>query len=72
MEHPNLIQLYDFFSDEENVYLLLELACDGHLFQFLEMNKSFTEETTSIIAREIIEGIDYMHKRDIIHRDIKL
>jgi serine/threonine protein kinase len=72
MRHPNLIQLYDFFSDEINVYLLLELACDGHLYEFLMKKLFFTEETTSILAREIIAGVDYMHSQNIIHRDLKL
>lgn len=35
MNHPNLIKLYDFFSDQANVYLVLELACDGHLYDLL-------------------------------------
>lgn len=35
LDHPNLIRLYDFFADEENFYLLLEVACDGPLFELL-------------------------------------
>jgi calcium-dependent protein kinase len=35
LDHPNLISLYDFFADEDNFYLLLELACDGPLFELL-------------------------------------
>ena len=71
LEHPNLIRLYDFFADEENFYLLLELACDGPLFELLE-TQCFTEETTSMIVREIVAGVEYMHKHDVIHRDLKL
>jgi serine/threonine protein kinase len=72
LEHPNLIRLYDFFADEDSVYLLLELACDGPLFELLESHHRLSEETTSIIAREIVAGVDYMHRHDVIHRDLKL
>jgi serine/threonine protein kinase len=72
LNHPNLIQLYDFFSDESNIYLLLELACDGHLFDLLTQKMTLSEETTSIVVREITEGVNYMHRKEIIHRDIKL
>jgi hypothetical protein len=36
MEHPNLIKLYDFFADQRNIYLLLELGCDGQLYTVLQ------------------------------------
>jgi serine/threonine protein kinase len=51
LNHPNLVKIYDFFSDEQSVYLLLELACDGHLFDFLQRSQGLTEESTSIIVR---------------------
>jgi serine/threonine protein kinase len=51
MNHPNLIKLYDFFEDERCVYLLLELACDGHLLDLLTLNRTFSEESTAIIIR---------------------
>jgi len=72
LNHPNLIKLYDFFADEENIYLVLELACDGHLYEFLSRNGKFSEESSSILIREVVEGIDFLHKQSIIHRDIKL
>jgi serine/threonine protein kinase len=72
LRHPNLIQLYDFFSDESNLYLFMELACDGQLFELLEQRGCLSEETTSIVVREIARGIHYMHSKMVIHRDIKL
>ena len=62
LNHPNLIKLYDYFNGEENVYLLLELACDGQLFDILDDHKSFSEESTSILMREVVEGVNHMHK----------
>lgn len=32
LDHPNLIKLYDFFSDHESIYLFCELGCDGQLY----------------------------------------
>lgn len=51
LDHPNLIKLYDFFSDEHNVYLLLEVACDGPLIDYLGEDHCFSEESTSIVIR---------------------
>lgn len=36
LEHPNLIKLYSFFSDHYKVYLLMELGCDGQLFEYIK------------------------------------
>lgn len=72
LNHPALIALYACFSDETNVYLLLELATDGHLFAFSSKGHCFSEEATSIIVREVAGGVREMHRREVIHRDIKL
>ena len=51
LDHPNLIKLYDFFSDKDRIYLFMELGTDGHLFGLLEDRNHFTEETTSVVTR---------------------
>lgn len=72
LNHPNIIKMYGFFSDYQNIYMLMELACDGELLNLLERNKCFSEETTAVIIREVLAGVSYMHDRCIIHRDLKL
>lgn len=72
LSHPNLIQLYDFFNDEHRVYLFIELGTDGHLLELLGKRGSFEEETVSIVTRELVRGVEYMHSKRVIHRDIKL
>ncbi len=72
LNHPNVVSIYDCFDDENNVYLLMELATDGNLYSVTEKGHCFTEEAASIVVREVVNGIREMHKKDIIHRDIKL
>lgn len=72
MNHPNVIKLYTFFHDADNVYLFLELGTDGHLLDLLEHKHHLQEETTSVLVREVTRGVRYMHSKKIIHRDIKL
>lgn len=50
----------------------MELACDGELYSLYNKGHTFSEETTSIVIREVTQGIDYMHSLRILHRDIKL
>lgn len=52
--------------------MFMELGTDGHLFEALRINRTFSEETTSIVTREIISGVRHMHSRGVIHRDIKM
>ncbi len=43
LKHPNIIQLYDFFHDEDKIYLFMELGTDGHLFDLLAIKGKFEE-----------------------------
>ena len=71
LDHPNLVKLYCYFTDIYNIYLLMELGCDGQLYDLMKKKPKLHEESVSIITREILEGLSYMHKCKIIHRDIK-
>ncbi len=71
MNHSNLIKLYSFFCDEYKIYLLMELACDGQLYEYMRDGHKFTEESASFLMRQTLLGINYMHEHHVIHRDIK-
>lgn len=59
------------FSDKENIYLVEELGIDGQLYDLMRKRFKFTEESTAIIGRDVLQGLGYMHEKQIIHRDIK-
>lgn len=73
LNHPNIIKLHNHFEDDNNVYLILELAEGGNLFQKLCKFRSFDERTAAQYLREVALAVQYLHTQDppIIHRDIK-
>ncbi len=41
LDHPNLVKLYAYFSDDYNIYLLMELGCDGQLYDLMKKKPKF-------------------------------
>jgi len=72
LSHPNILKLYTFFSDDKNIYLVLEYMEEGTLFEHLKRRKDrMTEREVSRRIAEISQAIKYLHDLDIAHRDIK-
>lgn len=71
--HPNIIKLFHHFEDDKYFYLVMEIAEGGSLFQKLTIDKTFIERQANQYFKEILDAVEYLHKRTpmIIHRDIK-
>ncbi|KAH0543520.1 hypothetical protein FGG08_002188 [Glutinoglossum americanum] len=69
--HPNLLCLKDTFAEENRVYLVLELAPEGELFNWIISHNKLTEDETRHVFIQLFHGLKYLHDRDIVHRDIK-
>jgi serine/threonine protein kinase len=66
-ESPFIIKLYEFWSVEKHSYIALEL-CDGNLRESLENIKIYEKIE---YFEQIVEGMNYLNKKNIIHRDLK-
>jgi serine/threonine protein kinase len=77
ISHKNIIQLFRAFENEDYLFMVMELMEGGSLQDLIEQryrNKDlqfFNEEEISLIMKGIIEGLEYMHLKNMFHRDIK-
>ncbi|GJC97827.1 hypothetical protein ColKHC_06653 [Colletotrichum higginsianum] len=73
LRHPQLVHLVEVLVSDamDQLCLVLELAPEGELFNFLVMKQKLTEEETRCIFRQLFSALEYIHKEGWIHRDVK-
>ena len=65
------VKLYKCFGDDTNIYMLLEWMPGGELFHYLAERGCFDEETAKFYAACVLTGLEHMHSRGVIYRDLK-
>lgn len=71
ISHRNIIQVYDIFDENGKLYIVLEMALGGELFQRIIDNKRLSEDTARYIMQQLLDAIMYLHDNKIAHRDLK-
>ncbi|KAI8894062.1 kinase-like domain-containing protein, partial [Globomyces pollinis-pini] len=71
LRHPNILRLYGYFYDAKRVYLILEYAAKGEMYKHLQKQGRFDDETSSKYIYQMTLALQYLHKKHVIHRDIK-
>ncbi|RWS10614.1 serine/threonine-protein kinase Aurora-2-like isoform X1 [Dinothrombium tinctorium] len=71
LQHPNILRLYGYFWDEKKIYLILEFAPQGELYNKLRKAGRFDNKTSAQYIAQMIDALEYCHSKKVIHRDIK-
>ena len=71
LSHANIIKVFEYFEDEENYYVVEELADGGELYDQLSKMSSFSEKEAALIMKQILSAVVYLHSCNIVHRDLK-
>lgn len=71
LEHPNIIKIFEYFTDDLNYYLITEYISGGELYEGLVKMSNFNEFKCAFILNQIISAVYYLHSNNIVHRDIK-
>uniref|UniRef100_A0A0D9VUB8 Protein kinase domain-containing protein n=1 Tax=Leersia perrieri TaxID=77586 RepID=A0A0D9VUB8_9ORYZ len=70
--HSNLVQFYDAFEDEENVYIVMELCKGGELLdRILARGGKYSEGDAKVVIRQILSVASFCHLQGVVHRDLK-
>ena len=71
LRNPFCTQIYDYFETDTHILIVMEYVC-GDLLSYIRKRAKISEPTAKIIFKQIIKGLQYIHKKKIVHRDIKL
>ena len=71
LTHPNIMDIYEFYEDTANFYIVSELCKGGELFDQIEKKGFFKEEEACKIFLQLMSAICYSHSNNIVHRDLK-
>nr|AFJ24782.1 aurora kinase-1 [Schmidtea mediterranea] len=69
--HPNILRLYGYFHDKERVYLMVELATKGELYEDIQKYGRYINERAATYMHQLALALKYCHERHVMHRDIK-
>lgn len=73
VNHPSVVQLKAFGSDERRALLVLDYCPGGDLFEFASHGPNYIRpQTVRRIFAELVRATRYLHQHQIVHRDIKL
>ncbi|XP_005467047.1 serine/threonine-protein kinase 33 [Oreochromis niloticus] len=72
MNHAHIIHLEAVYRSTTMIYLVTELCKGGDVRELLQRKKFFTEDETRDVICSLADAVVYLHKRDIVHRDLKL
>ena len=72
--HPNIVRLYETFEEAGTLYFVMEFVDFGTLTTMIEGSESkrLPEALVRYFMRQILDGLQYLHSMNIIHRDIKV
>jgi len=69
--HPNIMHIEKVFQVGSKFYLVFPLCTGGELYEAVIRRGHFTEHDAAILTRDLISGINALHRHDILHLDIK-
>ena len=74
INHPYSVKLVNHFEDNEKLYLIMELAPNGNLYNLIQNNIKEKVKNMVLIKKLIVQSIEiikYLHSKNIVYRDIK-
>ncbi|TRY57347.1 hypothetical protein DNTS_024939, partial [Danionella cerebrum] len=71
LHHPNIVQLFEVIETEKTLYLVMEYASGGEVFDYLVSHGRMKELEARAKFRQIVSAVHYCHQKNIVHRDLK-
>merc|ERR1719220_2973078 len=71
IRHPHIIQLYEIIETPRQLYLIMEYAPGGELFDYIVEHGRAEEREACRFLHQILAGVERVHEMCVVHRDLK-
>ncbi|KAK8769992.1 hypothetical protein V5799_013545 [Amblyomma americanum] len=71
LQHPNIIRVYDILDIKRKAFVVMELATQGDLLLKITKDGRFSESKAFHYFDQICDAVAYLHRQNIVHRDLK-
>ncbi len=71
LQHPNIVQVYDYGQSEESYYIVMEFVDGTDLRRYLKRHGVLSVDRAVAIAHDVALGLGAAHRLGIVHRDVK-
>lgn len=71
LQHRNIVQFYDVFDENNNLYVIIEYLRGGELFTRIQKKTMYSERDARDLVFILLSALKHMHDRGIVHRDLK-
>lgn len=71
IHHPHVIQLYEIIETSKQLYLIMEHASHGELFDYIVARGRLKESAGCTFFQQIVSGVQELHRHGVVHRDLK-
>ncbi|KAL8718660.1 MAG: hypothetical protein Q9225_004226 [Loekoesia sp. 1 TL-2023] len=72
LSHPNIVRLHEMAETDKYIGIVLEYASGGELFDYILLHRYLKDNAARKLFAQLISGVGYLHKKGIVHRDLKL
>lgn len=70
LNHPNLVNYQELFLERDSLMMVMELM-DGGALTDVVLYTILSEKQIASVTKEVLQGIQFLHKHEVIHRDLK-